>query len=123
MDALAFKEKLEFEKSAHIFNEEIDEEDGRYILVSKLVGQGKEWKICDVFFDLIYVCEAYEHAINLYGVFKELYRCTKAGGRMVILDIPVEKLGQLEIDEWEQWISDSDIEKYTKECGAFRKSV
>ena len=167
LDALALKQKLEFEKTAHIFNEEIDANDGRYILIRKLVAQGKGWKICDVgcgkgryvkriskdipnneyfaadisenvmesiscvnekrlgsltcipysddFFDLIYVCEAYEHAINLYGAFKELYRCTKAGGRIVILDKPVEKLGQLEIDEWEQWISNSDVEKYVEE--------
>lgn len=71
----------------------------------------------DDFFDLVYVCEAYEHAINLHGAFKELYRCIKKGGCMVILDKPIEKLGQLEIYEWEQWIDDSDIKKYTEEYG------
>ena len=33
------------------------------------------------------------------------------------MDKPLEKLGQLEIYEWEQWIDDADIYKFTEECG------
>ena len=69
-------------------------------------------------FDLVYTCEAYEHAINLRGAFLELYRITKPGGSIVIIDKPLEKLGQLEIYEWEQWISDNDIKQFTEECNA-----
>lgn len=69
-------------------------------------------------FDLVYVCEAFEHAINLRAAFKELYRITKKDGKFIIIDKTIEKLGQLEIYEWEQWISDSDIIKFAEECEA-----
>ena len=38
LDALALKEKLEFEKAPHTFQKEIDKEGGRYALICKLVG-------------------------------------------------------------------------------------
>lgn len=68
-------------------------------------------------FEFVYTCEAFEHAINLRGAFMELYRIVKPGGMLVIIDKPVEKLGQLEIYEWEQWIDDADIARFTVECG------
>lgn len=68
-------------------------------------------------FDLVYVCEAMEHAINLEGAFMELYRVVKSGGKLVIIDKPSDKLGSLDIYEWEQWISDEDIRKFTERCG------
>ncbi len=174
LDALALKEKLEFEKQAPGFLDEIDENDGRYELIEKLskpgADSGNSLRICDVgcgkgrylkrlsaafpgnsyfavdisenvtrnidfveelrigtltdipyednTFDLVYTCEAYERAINLRGAFLELYRITKPGGSIVIIDKPLEKLGQLEIYEWEQWISDNDIKQFTEECNA-----
>lgn len=174
LDALALKEKLEFEKQSINFLDEIDLNDGRYRFIkAKIMGEEKNsschLKVCDVgcgkgrylkrlvldcpsseyyavdlstkvmedlccvrekrqgsltnicyednYFDMVYVCEAYEHAINLHGAFKELYRITKHGGRFVIIDKPIEKLGSLKIDEWEQWISDEDMQKFTDECG------
>lgn len=174
LDALALKEKLEFEKQSSIFLDEIDDNDGRYILIKNLViatakkngmrsinvcdvgcGKGrylkklsvdcpnneyfatdlservmlniegvKEKKVgsltCipydDNSFEVVYTCEAFEHAINLHGSFGELYRIVKPGGTLIIVDKPLEKLGQLEIYEWEQWIDDADIYKFTEEC-------
>lgn len=172
LDALALKEKLEFERQAPFFLDMIDKNDGRYVLIRKLIKENNTrggMQVCDIgcgkgrylknlvvdcpeheyyafdlseqvmkdiscvkekrvgslthisyednMFDFVYVCEAYEHAINLHGAFLELYRIVKPGGRFVIIDKPVEKLGKLEIDEWEQWISDNDMKKYTEECG------
>lgn len=174
LDALALKEKLEFEKQAPTFLEEIDDADGRYLCIQNSVEElmekdGHELKICDVAcgkgrylkklqkkypmneyyvtdlsskvmeniehveekkicsmtnisyedakFDFVYVCEAYEHAINLKGAFEELFRILKKGGKFVIIDKPIDKKGEMEIDEWEQWISDEDINSYAKECG------
>lgn len=68
-------------------------------------------------FDLVYACEAMEHAINLEGAFMELYRVVKRGGKLVIIDKPADKLGSLDIYEWEQWISDEDIRRFTERCG------
>lgn len=175
LDALALKEKLEFERQSDSFMKNIEDNDGRYLLIKKLIKaaeaqMGREKLIiCDVgcgkgrylkklvvdcpnndyyasdlskkvmehvdsvkdkrlgsmtnisysddMFDLVYVCEAYEHALNLKAAFKELYRITKTGGKFVIIDKPIEKLGQLEIYEWEQWISDADIKSFSEECG------
>ena len=173
LDALTLKEKLEFEKQSSDFLDEIDINDGRYMLIKKLIqecGEEKKGplKICDVgcgkgrylkricvdfpgneyyaadissdvmksvdcvkekrlgsltnipyeddSFDFVYACEAYEHAINLRGAFKELCRITQLDGKFVIIDKPVEKLGQLEIYEWEQWIDDTEMKKFASEC-------
>lgn len=66
----------------------------------------------DGVFDYVYVCEALEHAIHINGALKELWRVTKKGGKIVIIDKPVEQLGKLEIDEWEQWIDDRQIKEF-----------
>ena len=174
LDALALKERLEFEKQAPTFMDNIDENDGRYCLIKKCIeaaekqtegrlevcdigcGRGrylkrlvidcpnndyyasdisecvmssinvvKEKRLCsmtnisyqDNRFDVVYACESFEHAINLKAAFKEMHRITKSGGKLIIIDKPLEKLGQLEIDEWEQWISDDDIKLFVDECG------
>lgn len=180
LDALALKEKLEFEKQSPTFLDDIDEKDGRYLLVKNIIDNvktqvKKSLTVCDVgcgkgrylkrlvkdcpdndfyafdisqkvtanvdyikekrfgsmtniayadnSFDVVYACESFEHAISLKAAFNELYRITKPGGKLVIIDKPVEKLGQLEIYEWEQWISDSDIESFTMECGGMLEIV
>lgn len=63
-------------------------------------------------FDYIYVCEALEHAVNIEGALKELWRVTKPGGKILIIDKPAEQMGKLEIDEWEQWIDDKVIKEF-----------
>ena len=63
----------------------------------------------DNMFDLVYVCEAYEHAIDQRNAFSEMYRTTAPGGKIIVIDKPVEKLGKLKLDEAEQWVSDDDI--------------
>lgn len=174
LDALALKEKLEFEKQSSSFLDEIDELDGRYQLISNILKQVEsssdaKLKICDIgcgkgrylkrlvldhsnnefyasdisvsvtkgidicknirygmmtnipytdsSFDIVYTCEAYEHSINIEAAFKELYRITKSGGKIIIIDKPIEKIGRLKLYEWEQWISDDDIIKFTELCG------
>ena len=71
----------------------------------------------DSSFDIVYACESFEHAINLRGAFNELYRITKPNGMVIILDKPIDKLGQLDIYEWEQWVDDEKIKELTNECG------
>lgn len=66
---------------------------------------------------MVYVCEALEHAIHIDAAFRELWRVTQEDGCIVIIDKPIEKLGQLKIDAWEQWIADEDMQRLTKQCG------
>ncbi|SFB05270.1 class I SAM-dependent methyltransferase [Selenomonas ruminantium] len=95
-------------------------------LKDKQVGSMTNVAYNDNSFDFVYACESFEHAINLHAAFCELFRITKPGGKFVIVDKPIEKLGELDIDEWEQWISDDDIKAYAEECGGtlqIRESV
>ena len=84
----------------------------------KRVGRLTQIPYADETFDLVYVCEALEHAINLEGALKELYRIIKNRGVVCIIDKPIEKLGQLQIYEWEQWIDDNSIKNFVKGCRA-----
>ena len=171
LDALAFKEKLEFEKMSPIFGDTIEKSDGRYLAVKSLLedcqnknSSNNSVTVCDVRcgkgrylnnliedypsntyfavdlsetvmtkinktvskksgrltniphenekFDFVYVCEALEHAININGALQELYRITKKNGTFFVIDKPIEKLGALELDPWEQWISDKDMHDF-----------
>ncbi len=81
---------------------------------------------CSSFFDIVYICEALEHSIWLKGALRELYRITKSGGIIIIIDKPVEKQGTLQLDEFEQWINDKSIAAFVEERDAdlqIKKSV
>ena len=174
LDALAFKEKLEFEKMSPIFGDTIEKSDGRYLAVKSLLedcqnknSSNNSVTVCDVGcgkgrylnnliedypsntyfavdlsetvmtkinktvskksgrltniphenekFDFVYVCEALEHAININGALQELYRITKKGGAFFVIDKPIEKLGVLQLDPWEQWFSDKDMQNFAQQ--------
>ena len=175
LDALALKEKLEFEKQADSFMDKIEVSDGRYQVVRDVVKEvakdkNTEIHVCDLAcgkgrylanlikelpqnkyyavdisenvmhcidyveekkigslteipyadnkFDVVYVCEALEHSINLEAAIRELYRVLAPEGKLVIIDKPIEALGKLEIYEWEQWIDDKRIDAICTELGA-----
>ena len=61
-------------------------------------------------FDFVYTCEAFEHAINIHGAFKELYRIVKPGGKLVIIDKPLEKLGQLDFIIYTKELEENDCD-------------
>lgn len=63
----------------------------------------------DNFFDVIYTCEALEHAIDIQSAVKEMARVTKPGGHVVIVDKNAQQLGILEIGQWEQWFEEEEL--------------
>lgn len=65
-------------------------------------------------FDFTYTTEALEHAVDIESAVRELCRVTRPGGEVLILDKNIEKIGALEIGEWEQWF---DVEKLRDELG------
>lgn len=62
-------------------------------------------------FDVTYTCEALEHAVDIKSAIKELCRVTKPGGIIAIIDKNKEKMGCLEIDEFEQWFLEEELKK------------
>lgn len=64
----------------------------------------------DDYFDVVYTCEALEHAVDIKNAIKELSRVTRDGGKIVIIDKNREQLGRMEIGEWEVWF-DADVLK------------
>lgn len=68
-------------------------------------------------FDVVYTCEALEHAIDIKNAVRELSRVVKSGGTIAILDKNKDKLGYLEIEEWEQWFDENELkEELLKYC-------
>ena len=60
-------------------------------------------------FDITYTCEALEHAVDIKSAVRELCRVTRKNGIVAILDKNREKLGRLEIEEWEQWFDEEEL--------------
>ncbi len=54
------------------------------------------------FFDVVFVCETLEHAINIEAALKELVRVCKPGGFVIILDKELSRK-KIRLEDWEQW--------------------
>lgn len=68
-------------------------------------------------FDVVYACEALEHAVDIRSAVRELCRVTKSGGTIAILDKNKDKIGCFEIEEWEQWFDENELkEELLKYC-------
>ncbi len=71
----------------------------------------------DETFDVVYTCEALEHAIDIGSAIKELVRVTKPGGKIVVIDKNIEKLGSILIEEWEQWFDADKLAEMMSDNG------
>lgn len=63
----------------------------------------------DNYFDMVYTCEALEHAIDVERAVREMARVTKPGGKIVVIDKNRNELGRMEIGEWEIWFEAGDL--------------
>lgn len=63
----------------------------------------------DDYFDIVYTCEALEHAVDIMSAVREMARVTKDGGKIVIIDKNREELGRMEIGEWEVWFGADEL--------------
>lgn len=66
------------------------------------------------YFDIVYSCETLEHAVDINSAVRELARVTKPDGKIIIIDKNEEKLGVLEIGDWEQWFDINGLENIIK---------
>lgn len=69
------------------------------------------------YFDMVYTCEALEHAVDVKNAVKELCRVVRSGGKIVIIDKNKDMLGYFEIENWEQWFAEDELkEELLKYC-------
>lgn len=62
-------------------------------------------------FDVVYTCEALEHAIDIESAVKEMARVIKPTGRMIIIDKNKNMYGYFEIEDWEQWFDKDELKE------------
>lgn len=167
LDALYYKQKVEFENLSDSFLGSIDKNDGRYKELESLakgaqkildVGCGKgryERNLFETYpekeyfgvdfsgkvlkftpefmqtkegsllcipyedesFDLVFSSEALEHAIDIEVAIKELVRVMAKGGKILIIDKNISKLGKLKIAEWEQWFNANQVKDIMQNMG------
>lgn len=76
-------------------------------------------------FDIVYTCEALEHAVDIASAVRELARVTRPGGRVIIIDKNQEEMGRLNIAEWEVWFDLNHLkemlEKYCSKVTVIRE--
>lgn len=63
----------------------------------------------DNYFDVVYTCEALEHAIDIASAVREMARVAKSGGKIVVIDKNRAELGRMEIGEWEVWFDADEL--------------
>ena len=60
-------------------------------------------------FDGVFCIEALEHTIRTEKAIDELCRVLKDNGRIIIIDKNIEKLGKMEITDFEQWFDKNKV--------------
>lgn len=65
----------------------------------------------DGYFDVVYCCEALEHAVDIRSAIREMTRVTKSDGKLLIIDKNNAELGRLEICEWEVWFDAEELKE------------
>ena len=163
LDALYYKNICQFESQAHMFRDDLDIHDQKYLIIKKEIEKVKKGRILDVGcgkgrylrrlilehpdseycavdisakvmsyipqsfkiekkqgnltdipyadnkFDVVYTCEALEHAVDIRSSIKEMARVTKSGGKIIIIDKNKNMYGKFEIEEWEQWFDKDEL--------------
>lgn len=71
--------------------------------IVKMPGTLTQISYPDNYFDVVYTCEALEHAVDIANAVREMARVTKDGGKIVVIDKNKAELGRMEIGEWEIW--------------------
>ena len=70
--------------------------------VQTSIGNMLNIKYPDNYFDCVFTIEALEHAINIETAIKEMVRILKPGGKIVIIDKNIDKLGAMVLKPWEK---------------------
>ncbi|MDD4938652.1 MAG: methyltransferase domain-containing protein [Candidatus Omnitrophica bacterium] len=71
----------------------------------------------DAFFDCVYSVEALEHALLIENAIQEMVRVLKPGGKIIVIDKNIAKIGRLEIKPWERWFDMREVADIFKRSG------
>ena len=63
----------------------------------------------DDYFDCVYCVEALGHALRTERAIKEMVRILKPGGKIIIIDKNIAKIGSLKLEPWEQWFKPEEV--------------
>lgn len=77
----------------------------------------------DNYFDVVYTCEALEHAVDIRSAIIEMVRVTKLEGKIVVIDKNKDMLGALKISAWEQWFDINEMSSIIEECFACTRII
>lgn len=65
----------------------------------------------DEFFDAVVCVEVLEHTMHYSKAISEMCRVLKDGGVLIVIDKNLERLGDIQITDFEQWFDAEDVEK------------
>ncbi len=68
-------------------------------------------------FDIVMTIEALEHTLDIENALREMYRITKSGGSLFILDKNIKYKGNLEMPPWEQWFDVCELQTLLSKVG------
>lgn len=77
--------------------------------IHKAIGSLTNIPYQDAEMDVVYTCEALEHAIEIENAIHEMARVTKPKGIMIVIDKNLEALGNMKMLEWEQYFDEEKL--------------
>lgn len=77
--------------------------------VQKCVGSLTNIPYQNAKMDIVYTCEALEHAIEIENAICEMARVTKTDGMMIVIDKNMDALGHMKMMEWEQYFDEDKL--------------
>ena len=63
----------------------------------------------DSYFNVVYTCEALEHAVDISAAIKEMARVTQSYGIIMVIDKYKEAEDEYVIDKWEQYFDEDEL--------------
>jgi len=85
--------------------------------ITKGVGSLLRTGFPDDSFDFVYLSEVLEHAVDLDSAVAELTRIVKPGGKLLIIDKNLDRLGFMKICPWEQWFGAETLKRLLTDHG------
>ncbi len=68
-------------------------------------------------FDCAFCVESLEHVVDLTAAVRELGRVIAPGGTLAIIDKNRRNLGEIQINEWEQWFDEEEVARLLRKEG------